>query len=357
MAEVEVESWRIAENRYVDAVRWLPSVSPYHAPFMAVGLWDSDRKKTVLELCSIEQDEPSSAPTTEVHHSFFLPSRVTEMKTSLLTSGKSMVVASSRTGDISVLLVSEIVGAQSSPSPVICAALHKGEVSGLDLESSSQDCVTVGEDGKINVVKVTQSQLQPKILFDNNGLMSFSAVRWASSAEFVTGSLGSTLQWWDQRRPGGAVSQSPAKWANFTGGVNCIDVHPSRKHLCVIGGSEGYVYAWDLRWQQAPIPLNGHAMQNGRGHLLGDSLVESEVWEVKYDPLLQLAGHMTESGKIPPVMMCSEDGILAVLDSGETLELLSEPMAINTFDIHPESSSKVICGLEFQGFAYLRRST
>ncbi|GMP35964.1 hypothetical protein CsSME_00008220 [Camellia sinensis var. sinensis] len=44
-----------------------------------------------------------------------------------------------------------------------------------------------------------------------------------------------------------------------------------------------------------------------------------------------------------PVMICSEDGILAVVEQGEEpIELLAEPCAINSFDIDRQNPS-VMC--------------
>lgn len=72
---------------------------------------------------------------------------------------------------------------------------------------------------------------------------------------------------------------------------------------------------WDLRWQQEPIALAG---PSAKGQASGGLVSESEVWQVKYDTWSPLAaGRGTESGKLPPVMMCSEDGVLAVLDGGK----------------------------------------
>ncbi|KAL7193549.1 hypothetical protein ACSBR2_025204 [Camellia fascicularis] len=53
--------------------------------------------------------------------------------------------------------------------------------------------------------------------------------------EFATGGLGFSLQWWDQRKPGGPASQFKGNWAHGTtsGIVHSIDIHPSRKHTCI----------------------------------------------------------------------------------------------------------------------------
>lgn len=49
-------------------------------------------------------------------------------------------------------------------------------------------------------------------MHDNHGGMSYSTVCWASPTEIVLAGPGAGVQWWDHRRPGGAVAQSPAKW-------------------------------------------------------------------------------------------------------------------------------------------------
>ncbi|KAF5956736.1 hypothetical protein HYC85_003961 [Camellia sinensis] len=109
--------------------------------------------------------------------------------------------------------------------------------------------------------------------------------------EFATGGLGFSLQWWDQRKPGGPTSQ-------FKGG-----------HKIIVGGSSGTVFAWDLRWQQQPIVLSGVAVGEFQSH----SLSESEIWEVQYDSYSSNIGNMSTS-RVLPVMICSEDGILAVVE-------------------------------------------
>lgn len=62
------------------------------------------------------------------------------------------------------------------------------------------------------VAQARQSGLQGDCLHDNRGVLSYSTVCWASPTEFVLAGHGAGIQWWDNRRPGGAVAQSPAKW-------------------------------------------------------------------------------------------------------------------------------------------------
>jgi len=79
------------------------------------------------------------------------------------------------------------------------------------------------------------------------------------------------------------------------------------------GGSLGTVFAWDLRWQQQPIMLSGAGAGTGAGNSMVQSISESEVWEVQYDRCIK---SNTSSTRILPSMICSEDGILAVIEQG-----------------------------------------
>lgn len=225
----------------------------------------------------------------------------------------------------------------------------------VDLMDGGVECVTVGEDGRVNLVGVGDSNLSYRRLYDSGGLVSYTAVRWASPMEFATGGYGFSLQWWDQRKPGGPVSQFKGNWdKKLTSGiVHSIDIHPSRKHTCLAGGSLGTVFAWDLRWQQQPIVLSGAGAGTGAGNTVVQSISESEVWEVQYDRCIK---SNTSSTRILPSMICSEDGILGVIEQGEEpIELLAEPCAINSFDIDRHNPSDVICSLEWEAVAILTR--
>lgn len=350
------ELWRIPQGRYVDAVRWMPPAAAWHQS-LAIALWDPDTGISTLELSSLPPDE---APTLQIQASWPQPARTSALKTSPLMSQQALLAAASFSGTIS-FIITKLLRPSMQPTaavqaPLTSPPLHKGVVSGMDLQSDTHDCVSVGEDGRINLIKLAESQLQHTCLVDNHGLTSFTAAQWASPAEFVTAGLGFSLQWWDHRRPGGAV-QITNKWTSGTGAgsIHSVDVHPSRKHVCVVGGSNGTVLAWDLRWQHEPMQLSGPL--DVKGQFIGDSMAESDVWEVKFDPF-SFTGSNAMSSKIPPAMMCSEDGILGVVETGEApWEILAEPCAINTFDINPENASDVICGLEFESLLYIKRSS
>ncbi|KAF5950513.1 hypothetical protein HYC85_012506 [Camellia sinensis] len=205
--------------------------------------------------------------------------------------------------------------------------LHVGPISCIDVQENGSECVSVGEDGRVNLVSVGNSNLSHRRFFNSNGLVSYTAAKWASPMEFATGGLGFSLQWWDQRKPGGPASRFKGNWAHRTtsGVVHSIDIHPSRKHTCI-----------------QPIVLSGVAAGEFQSH----SLSESEIWEVQHDSYSSNIGNISTS-RVLPVMICSEDGILAVVEQGEEpVELLAEPCAINSFDVDRQNPSDVICSLE-----------
>lgn len=117
-----------------------------------------------------------------------------------------------------------------------------------------------------------------------------------------------------------------------------------------MGGSGGTVLAWDLRRQNELHSLAGRGCKSG-----SSTGAEGEIWNVKLDPALQVG--QGESGKIPPVLMCSEDGILALIESGMTTELAVESCAINSFDVDLELGSEIVCALEHESVLYVKRSS
>lgn len=69
------------------------------------------------------------------------------------------------------------------------------------------------------------------------------------------------------------------------------------------------MFAWDLRLPKQPIVLSGV----GASESLNNPLSESEVWEVQYDSYTK---SNISSSRILPVMTCSEDGILGIIEQG-----------------------------------------
>ncbi|XP_027329686.1 nuclear pore complex protein NUP43 isoform X2 [Abrus precatorius] len=325
------EIHRFPQYKYVDAVRWLPPLSAFDR-FAVLALFDFDSDVSSIEIHSFKSNPLSLEPQS----SWVSPSRVSSLKTSQFLQ-KTIIVASTSSGSLHFLFSDSTDALLESEVSVPEGALHSVPASCVDLMDGGVECVTVGEDGRVNLVTVGNSNLNYRRLFDSGGLVSYTSAKWASPMEFATGGYGFSLQWWDQRKPGGPVSQFKGNWdKKLTSGiVHSIDIHPSRKHTCLAGGSLGTVFAWDLRWQQQPIILSGAAA--GVGNSVVQSISESEVWEVQYDRCIK---SNSSSTRILPSMICSEDGILAVIEQGEEpIELLAEPCAINSFDIDRHNPS------------------
>ncbi|VFQ96056.1 unnamed protein product [Cuscuta campestris] len=348
---------RYPQRHYVDALRWLPRLSAFHRHII-LAAFDHDTSSPSFQLLTLSQplhsDLEPEIPQLTVESSLSTASRITSLK-SCPTSNKSLITAATFSGSLLVLSADLMNGSLNVEASVSDKAFHSGPISGIDVSENGSDVVSVGEDGKVNLINMEGGIGGQKVkfqnVFGNNGLVSYQAVKWASPVEFVTGGLGFSLQWWDLRHPGGPVYHFKRDWNHGTtsGIVHSIDIHPSRKHACLAGGSSGTVFVWDLRRQQS-IALSGMGTRDA----LIQPPLESDVWEVQYDCTHFSRSALSSASCYLPAMICSEDGILGVLEQNEEpIELLAEPCAINSFDIDKQNPSDVICSLEWEAIAVL----
>ncbi|XP_016470548.1 nuclear pore complex protein NUP43 isoform X1 [Nicotiana tabacum] len=370
----QLQVHRFPQNNYIDSLRFLPQLSAFHRHII-LATFNSDSSSSSIQILNLIQktsdsDSNSNSPEITLQSSLTTPSRISCLKTSQ-NPNKPLIAASTFSGHLLVYTADLVNGSLDFVDSV--KGFHLGRVAGIDVSENGSEFVSVGEDGRINLVSFVGGGSSSKRVFDGNGLISYGAVKWASPVEFVSGGLGFGLQWWDQRRPGGPVSQFKGNWTrgSTSGIVHSIDIHPSRKHTCLAckvvssftspillflkaGGSSGTVFAWDLRWQQQPIILAGV----GTSDFSALSPSESDVWEVHYDNYTTSSNYRNISeSRVLPAMICSEDGILAVIEQGEEpVELLAEPCAINSFDIDRQNPSDIVCSLEWESIAILTRS-
>ncbi|GAU20933.1 hypothetical protein TSUD_200820 [Trifolium subterraneum] len=325
---------RFHQYKYIDAVRWLPVLSAFNR-FAVLATSDFDSNLSSIEIHSFKPNPLSF----EFQSSWTSPSPISSLKSSQFLQN-SIIAATTSSGSLHFLFADSTDATLQSKVSIPEDELHSVSETCIDLMDGGVECVTVGDDGKVNLVTVGNSNLNYRRLFDSGGLVSYTAVKWASPVEFATGGYGFGLHW-DKNLNSGIV--------------HSIDIHPSRKHTCLAGGSLGTVLAWDLRWQQQPIILSGTGAGAGdeAGNSAVQSISESEVWEVQYDRCIK---SNTSSTRILPAMICSEDGILGVIEQGEEpIELLAEPCAINSFDIDQHNPLDVICSLEWESVAILTR--
>lgn len=199
---------RIPQSKYIDAVRWLPPLSVFER-FIILAVSDSISDASLLEIRALNRSNPSLLTLLS---SFQLPSRTSSLKV-LQTHNKPLIAVSTFSGSVRFLFADSVdVGFDGSELVVPEKVLHVGPISCIDLGGNGSECVSVGEDGRVGLVSVGEGELSYRKVFDSCGLVSYSSVKWASPSEFVTGGLGYSLQWWDQRKPGAAVSQFKGYW-------------------------------------------------------------------------------------------------------------------------------------------------
>ncbi|KAL1548919.1 nuclear pore complex protein NUP43 [Salvia divinorum] len=344
---------KFPQDSYVDALRWLPQLSTF-SRHVLLASYDSETSTPSLQTLTFSPSE--TAPSLTPQASAPAPSRITSLKISPspLSPSRALIASATFSGSLLFLSADLINGSLDLEFSLPELGFHSGPVSAIDLNDSGSECVSVGEDGCVNLVSLSVSKGFRRV-YDSKGLVSYSSVKWASPVEFVTGAFGFGLHWWDQRKPGGPVALFKDDWTkgSASGIVHSIDIHSSRKHTCVAGGSSGVVFAWDIRRPKQPVMLSGVGIGNAPAY----SAVESDIWEVHYDNYTHSSKMSSSSSStILPAMICSEDGILAVIEQGEEpTELLAEPCAINNFDIDRENPSDVICSLEWESLAILTR--
>lgn len=99
---------------------------------------------------------------------------------------------------------------------------------------------------------------------------------------------------------------------SFASKIHSTGVCHNIFHNLKAGGSYGTVFAWDTRRSQQPIVLSG--IDTGE---TTPCISESDVWEVQYDTFMSASNRATiSSERVLPAMICSEDGILAVIKQG-----------------------------------------
>lgn len=200
------EIHRLPQYKYVDAVRWLPPVSAFDR-FAVLASFDCDSDASSIEIHSFKPNPAALEPQS----SWVSPSRVSSLKASQFLQ-KTVIVASTFAGSLHFLFSDSTDASLESEVRVPENELNQGPISCVDLMDGGVECVSVAEDGKVNLVSFGNSSLNYRRVFDSSGLVSYTAAKWASPVEFATGGYGFSLQWWDQRKPGGPVSQFKGNW-------------------------------------------------------------------------------------------------------------------------------------------------
>ena len=205
----ELTVHRFPQTKAIDVVRWLPAISAFDR-LIAAAVHDPDSGSSALEihaLDSIQNGDESAIFDLITRDSWQSTSRISSLRCSAVSSEPIIISASTFAGNIHFLVVDPVEGSVESEMSLRC-----GYIASVDLQGDGRHCVSVGEDGRVDLVSLGEGGLENRRVYDAGGLVSYTAVRWGSSVEFATGGLGFGLQWWDQRKPGGPVSNLSGDW-------------------------------------------------------------------------------------------------------------------------------------------------
>ncbi|KAK6135633.1 hypothetical protein DH2020_030644 [Rehmannia glutinosa] len=329
---------KLPQYTYIDALRWLPHLSTFTRHIL-LATYDADSSTSSLQ--TLISSPSQTIPSVALQASVSAPSRIASLKVSpsQLTPSKPLIAAATFSGSVlfySADLINESLNFEFS---VPDKGFHSGAVSGIDLSENGSECVSVGEDGRVNLVSLSGKRDFRRV-FDSNGLVSYSSVKGLRLKMHIDQPSLLNLQCFIEGFSGlislflPRINNILLKHVfhddiNRTGGtasgiVHSIDIHPSRKHTCLAGGSSGIVFAWDIHWPKQPVMLSGV----GAGDA-ANSLVESDIWEgsTGYDLF--------------------EDGILAVIEQGCGMQFgvginshLNEAMSLTVMELGNETEER-----------------
>jgi nuclear pore complex protein Nup43 len=134
------------------------------------------------------------------------------------------------------------------------------------LASQNNEFVSVGEDGRLNVVSLDRGVLQVQTvgIADSCSLNDVCYIQQQTIA--VVNSIGQFKVWDVRLRP-----DRPSKVLILSGSrvpLHCIAQHPTQPHILATGGQDGMLYVWDMRKDKLPVTiLKAHT---------------SSMWDVKF---------------------------------------------------------------------------
>ncbi|XP_066140694.1 nucleoporin Nup43 [Euwallacea fornicatus] len=240
-------------SQKVNKIRWKPERID-EAHFFVTGSVDNEINKLTLWDLFENQEEEDIYPFTVSEFSYC--GDVTEIKfldydhfacSSSSGSAHLMKVAISEVGQYSIENYTEwkdihhFKNGESSP----CTALATHE----------NDVVTVGEDGRINVLTAQSADVVRSI--DHADSCSIQCIIFLKHNEILTSNLRGQMKIWDLRsgnKPSGAFMLSGDQVT-----ATYLTFHPTQRHIIIAGDELGALTTWDLRQNTYPVNvLNAH---------------------------------------------------------------------------------------------------
>jgi len=342
---------------------------------LAVSEWSPEEKEDSLTFYNMEisQEGAYASPSGfDLLRRFPLDSPSTALQVADLGGGSGLLVSGNSQGQISrihfklppqtVTSAEDVkwegldeTSSSNEPLPPWLDA-HAGPVSALDINVHTKEIVSTGQDGAVFLANPTATTSADQFRAARP-TASYTAVKWASQMTFVTAGTTGGLEVWDVREGGRrAASRSDLAWGHTghstldarqgTGRrITCLDVHPSRPHLCATGSSAATAAVWDLRFQAAPVSRSAGPTCHG------------DATDIHFD------SRATDSAATPAVLLTTDDGVLlgtsADLGAAQTpsrmSELIKTPDGLVSFAVDLSSGEDVFCLTDAECILYLHR--
>ena len=133
--------------------------------------------------------------------------------------------------------------------------------------SDDESIVSVGEDGKINILNLKQRNNIRTL--NKQDSCNLNAVKFLTHQEITTVNSTGQLKVWDLREANSHAART-FLLAGDRVPLHCIDKHPTQPHIVATGGQNGMLSVWDMRQDKFPVTLlDAHS---------------ADMWEVKFHP-------------------------------------------------------------------------
>ncbi|XP_070568783.1 nucleoporin Nup43-like isoform X2 [Ptychodera flava] len=273
-------------SQKISKIRWRPRAQQglQASDVFASGSWDDEENKIAIWKCSesLLQVDSKEQAVEQLEPELLCETRHIGDVTDLKYIDSERLIGTSSTGTVTVYRYHENAKTLSvhnnwesvhhHPSgkscPCTCVAVN------------TPDVVSVGEDGRIQVLRLDQRH--PVRTIDNADSCTIHAVCYLKQYEVITVNSTGQLKIWDLRQP----TSQPSRSFILSGEripLHCIDKHPNQPHIVATGGEDGVLTIWDMRQESFPVTLlDAHS---------------TNMWELKFHPT-----------NPDHLFTCSEDG-------------------------------------------------